>query len=195
MATRADITPELLRQLLRYEPETGKLFWKPRTQDMFQDRKKTKEHECNMWNSSNAGREAFTARDFKGYAYGKVFNLMLKAHRAAWAIHSGRHPEHQIDHINGIPDDNRLCNLREASSKQNSMNRGMTKANKSGVVGVHFVKDSGKWRAAIRIDRRGVHIGYFGTIEEAAKARQEYARSLGFHPNHGLRKSYSRFAQ
>ena len=195
MATRADITPELLRQLLHYEPETGKLFWKPRTPDMFQDRQKTKEHQCKLWNSANAGREAFTAIDFKGYAHGKVFNMMFKAHRVAWAIHSGKHPEHQIDHINGDPNDNRLCNLREASSKQNSMNRGMTKANKSGVVGVHFIKNSGKWRAAIRIDGRCFNIGYFRTLEDAAKARKEYARILGFHPNHGLRKSYSRFAQ
>jgi len=44
MADRADITPELLRQLLRYEPETGKLFWKARTPDMFQDGQKSKEH-------------------------------------------------------------------------------------------------------------------------------------------------------
>jgi len=195
MADRADITPELLRQLLRYEPETGKLFWKARTPDMFKDGQKSKEHQCNWWNSVNAGNEAFTAKDHKGYGYGKVFNLMFKAHRVAWAIHNGAHPTDQIDHINGIPNDNRLCNLREASSKENSMNRGMSKSNKSGFVGVHFVKDAGKWRAIVRLSLKNIHIGYFDKIEDAAAARREYAAGLGFHPNHGLRKSYSRSSQ
>ena len=31
MAVKALPSPEVLRQLLRYEPETGKLFWKERS--------------------------------------------------------------------------------------------------------------------------------------------------------------------
>jgi len=35
MAKRADITPELCRQLMRYDQETGKLFWRPRPASMW----------------------------------------------------------------------------------------------------------------------------------------------------------------
>ena len=35
MAPKALPSPEVLRQLLCYEPDTGKLFWKERSRDMF----------------------------------------------------------------------------------------------------------------------------------------------------------------
>ena len=47
-------------------------------------------------------------------------NILL--HRMAWALYYGRWPS-QIDHINGDPTDNRLCNLREVSHSENNANR------------------------------------------------------------------------
>lgn len=192
MADRADITPELLRQLLDYNPETGTLTWKTRTPDMFCAGQKTKEHQCNMWNSKNAGKEAITARDFKGYTDGKVCNLKFKGHRLAWAIYTGKHPHGQIDHINGNPSDNRICNLRDVDALENARNLGLSKSNKTGVSGVWFVKNLKKWRAVIRVGGMAHHLGYFTTIEEAAEARRQAAIHNGFHPNHGARDSYFR---
>lgn len=57
MAKPADMTPELLRQLLRYEPETGKLFWKIRT---FQNHKK----DPNFFNKKYATKEALAIIPF-----------------------------------------------------------------------------------------------------------------------------------
>ena len=43
-------------------------------------------------------------------------------HRAAWALFYGRWPS-EIDHLNGIKTDNRICNLREVSRSENIQNR------------------------------------------------------------------------
>lgn len=55
-----------------------------------------------------------------------------------------------IDHINGVRDDNRLSNLRTASRKQNALNRKAANSNsKSGVRGVYFHKSSQRWVFAV----------------------------------------------
>jgi hypothetical protein len=58
MAKRVLPDQETLLKLLRYEPETGKLFWRPRTPDMFPEGEKSAKHNCNVWNSNNAGKPA-----------------------------------------------------------------------------------------------------------------------------------------
>ena len=59
MATKPLPSQEVLRQLLRYEPETGKLFWRERTPDMFSADGRDPEWKARNWNSKLAGREAF----------------------------------------------------------------------------------------------------------------------------------------
>lgn len=70
-----------------------------------------------------------------------------------------------IDHINGDVFDNRKINLRKCTNQENCRN------NKG--VGVSFRKDRSKWRAYIMVDRKQINLGYYETIEEALKARQE----------------------
>lgn len=76
-----------------------------------------------------------------------------------------------IDHVNGDPSDNRLCNLREATKSQNMMNVGKIKSNTSGVRGVGWSKISQKWRAYICVNKRNIHLGLFDDIEDAKAAR------------------------
>lgn len=45
--------------------------------------------------------------------------------------------------------------------------------NKSGVTGVHWSKKSGKWESSIKINGKGIFLGYFEDIEMAASARRE----------------------
>lgn len=76
-----------------------------------------------------------------------------------------------IDHINLDKTDNRRSNLRLCTPKENARNRGLDKRNKSGKVGVHFVKERGLWTATIRIDGKYTHLGFYETKEEAIDVR------------------------
>lgn len=164
---------DYLHKRLRYEPETGKLFWRDC------------EEMPEWWRARYAGKEAFTADNGKGYRIGVIDDLRFKAHRVIWAIHYGEWPIDQIDHINGVRDDNRISNLRVATRQENGRNASMYRSNTSGVCGVHWRKANGKWTAQITIDGRVKHLGYFTTIEAAAAARAVASRQHGFTDRHG----------
>jgi hypothetical protein len=90
--------------------------------------------------------------------------------------HHGRWPTNHIDPINGIRDDNRIENLREATNAQNGANQGKPSTNTSGYKGVHWDKCNKKWVAQIRVNRKATHLGYFTNIEDAAATYQAAAR-------------------
>ena len=164
--TKSLPSPELLRKLLRYEPDTGKLFWKVRPEGRPE------------WNARYAGKEAMTARDTGGYPYGQIYKRPHRAHRVIWAIVTGAWPKADIDHINGDRSDNRIENLREATRSQNCHNSGLQARNTSGFKGVHFDKRSGRWRSKIMHCGRETHLGLYETPQEAHAAYSDAASRL-----------------
>lgn len=177
--TRKDLpSPELLRKLLRYEPETGRLFWKPRC-DGFANKRA-----CSVWNKRFSGKEAGWKND-KGYVCINLSGKKLRAHRVAWAITHNIWPKDEIDHINGHPSDNRLENLREVRHSENGKNAKTPNTNKSGKVGIYMQKGTKSWRAEIKVNRKKIHLGYFKKFDEAVKARREAEEKYNFHANHG----------
>lgn len=178
-------SPELLRKLLRYEPDTGKLFWRERTPDMFEGNKVRAELGCARWNGKNAGKQAFTANGSRGYKVGAVFGTMYLAHRVIWAIFYGHWPKDQIDHINGDRTDNRIENLRDVSLAENRKNMKIPSHNSSGIIGVHWHRAASKWTAQIKVDGCTKHLGLFEGINEAIAARKAAEVKYGFHENHG----------
>ena len=78
---------------------------------------------------------------------------------------------YEIDHINLNTFDNRRCNIRYCTHQQNQMNQPIQKNNTSGVSGVSWYAPRGKFRARIKISQREIHLGYYGTFEEAVQAR------------------------
>lgn len=175
---------DTLRGSLRYEPETGKLYWLERSPESFSDEGWTPQHKAANWNALFAGKEAFTCLR-NGYRAGRVFRRSVLAHRVIWAMTFGQWPDGEIDHINGDRSDNRLSNLRVVSSMENSRNSARPRRNKSGVVGVSWKKRDKKWRAYIAVASKQISLGNFDTLAEAAAARSRAERELGFHPNHG----------
>ena len=175
---------EMLRKLLRYEPETGKLFWRERPVSVFSDGKYTAERICRTWNTKHAGKEAFTAMTCNGYRQGRIFYQHYKAHRVIFAMQTGECPE-EIDHENHIRDNNRWENLQEATKQDNGRNQSLHSTNTSGFCGVSWNKYSKKWMAYITVQGRRIHLGYYDTKEEAIAAREQANVDYGFHPNHG----------
>lgn len=171
MATRILPTPEQLRELLRYEPETGKLFWLPRARKMFRS-----DRSFGAWHSNYCGKEAFTATHAHGYKFGTILERPYLAHRVAWAISFGVWPEHHIDHANGDQSDNRLNNLRSASRSENMGNSKRKSSNSCGLKGVTFHKETGRWRARLTKDLRQISLGIFDTPEAAHAAYCEAAK-------------------
>ena len=91
MASKPLPSPEDLRQLMSYDPETGKLFWKERGAEWFTDGTyHTAEVQAQIWNTKYAGKEAFTPLNSCRYHTGAVLGKILLAHRIAWAITHGR---------------------------------------------------------------------------------------------------------
>ena len=178
------VAPETLRQLLRYEPETGKLFWRERGPEWFSDGKDGSANNAAKWNARFAGKEALNSGSGShGYFDGAVLGVGALAHRVAFAIVYGRWPV-GVDHIDGDRRNNRLSNLREADHAENALNRKVRSDNTSGAAGVWSLKRGG-WRA--RIKRAGIisDLGTFATKEAAIAARKAAEMRLGFHQNHG----------
>lgn len=107
--------------------------------------------------------------DPQGYHVITVNGKKYGAHRLAWLyMHSYFPPEH-TDHINGVRNDNRICNLRVASHAENLQNQIKPRAdNTSGFLGVSLHKPSARWRATIRINGKTTHLGYYPTPELAS---------------------------
>jgi hypothetical protein len=100
------------------------------------------------------------------------------AHRVSFEIHNGPIPEGMsIDHICLNTSCVRPDHLRLATHAKNNQNRnGATRKSLSGVRGVRRYRDTERWVARGQIDRKGHHIGYFGSIEEADAAATAWRR-------------------
>ena len=140
-----------------YEYRDGMLFWKEKT-----GRKVV------------VGSRAGTAHPTLTYREVRIDGLHYKEHRVIWAIHHGKWPEHQIDHINRFKDDNRIENLRDVSPSVNLRNTGIRSNNTSGSIGVRWRADRNKWQAYVSIGGKFKNIGHYITKPEAEKARIEF---------------------
>lgn len=190
MADRHLPSPEVLRQLLRYEPETGKLFWRERGPEWFSPSGGPKARSAGsnaaIWNGKNAGQEAFT-RLVGGYRKGSVFKATHRAHRVIWAMHYGVWPHGEVDHIDHDRQNNRIANLRVVTGHENSRNCERSRANRSGHTGVLWHARAKKWQAYIMTGRRQNYLGLHETLEDAVAARRKAEQMTGFHQNHGAR--------
>jgi hypothetical protein len=178
-------TPEFLRELLKCDPETGKLFWLPRGAHLFADGERSAESTCRRWNSRHAGKAAFTSVDAAGYHQGIILYSHYRAHRVIWAMVHDEWPRDQIDHINGVRADNRIGNLRSVTNRENSKNRKLPTNTTSGRIGVTWSGRDSKWRAVIDVDGGTKHLGYFDNFEDASDARKAAEFKYGYHENHG----------
>ena len=147
------ITLDRLKQVLRYEPETGFFY-------------RILKSGTSLAGSIAGGKSG------TGYILISIDNKQYYAHRLAWLYMTGEMPKKLIDHKNMDKTDNRFENLREATYSQNIANK--KHKSKSGFKGVTWWERDKKWKAQIEIDGKNKHIGYFETPELAHKAYCTY---------------------
>jgi hypothetical protein len=81
-----------------------------------------------------------------------------------------------IDHRDRNGLNNQRDNLRDATKAQQTYNRGKSRRNKSGYIGVHWVKGDGNWRAAVRFGGKSHSVGRYDDPFSAAWVRDQFAR-------------------
>jgi len=160
------LTVERLREALRYDPMTGLFTWPQRRRTGL----------LNSHSEFPAGHRK-TGKD-GGYIVIRINFQLYRAHRLAWFYVHGEWPNGEIDHINGDPTDNRIANLRVATSSNQRMNSRRRTDNTSGVKGVCYDRRREKWIAEIMIDGKKHHLGQFPTLLEAKGVRLAAAERL-----------------
>jgi hypothetical protein len=146
--TTVKISPEHIRDVLDYDPNTGKFYWRKKVAQRVKIGDQT------------------GSRHHSGYLSIFMLGRSHRAHRLAWLHYYGEQPPKFIDHINGVRDDNRIDNLRAATAEMNAHNRRRAqKGSESGLLGV--ARNGNNWQAYIRVQKKPVYLGTFKTPEEA----------------------------
>lgn len=104
--SKEELTHEMLLSLVHYDPETGGITKRGKT-DWCQQK--------------------------RGYMLVSIGGVQHKAHRLAWFYMTGSWPKNHIDHIDGDPTNNRWSNLRDVTRSQNLRNQHRTKRPDCGV--------------------------------------------------------------
>ncbi len=132
-------------------------------------------------NAKYAGKPAGTknaGRDGNQYLVIGISGSYFKAHRIIWKMMTGQEPPEFIDHRDGDNFNNRWKNFRAADNGTNLQNAKLRSDNVTGVKGVCWEAERGKYLATIAVNKRYVKVGRFDTIEEATKAINEARERL-----------------
>jgi len=157
MLSKALPPASLLRELFIYEPDTGLV-----------------RHAVTR-GRAKAGVVVGSPLPKTGYLYMRIYKEVYQVHRVVWKIMTGEDPVGEIDHINGLSDDNRWENLRcadRAGNMQNVASRG----NIAGLKGV--ARNRSRWAARIRVRGKLLYLGTFDTPEQAHSAYVDAALRL-----------------
>jgi len=161
---------------MRYDQESGHLIWVAPT-----------------GHRAKAGQSA-GSKGGEGYRSVSIFGRRYLIHHLVWLYHHGElPPKHlDIDHKDGDRANSRIENLRLVSRTENlAGGEGRRNPLLPGVMRT----PSGKYAAALHINRRRTYIGTFDSPEEAHEAHKlahikHFGEASKFHPNHPRKVVY-----
>ena len=143
------MTEQTAKKYFRYEPTTGKVYWKVST------------------GNSKEGKEVTTMTSSKDYYRVTVEGTEYMLHRVIFLLMGHSMPT-VVDHINGDSKDNRWENLRDVTQQVNLCNRQKMKNNTSGVTGITWDKSRNKWKVTLSTK----NLGRFDNLQDAIKCRE-----------------------
>lgn len=152
-------TQQQLLDAISYDPLTGSFCWT---------------HHASVY--VNVRGKPTATSGVKGHRQIKFMDQQLKAHHVAWCITHGYWPI-EIDHENGIRDDNRIANLREATRLENQRNRLVSANSTTGFKGVSKRRYGG-YEAMIQVHGKKQYLGKFLDPKDAARAYDQAALRL-----------------
>jgi hypothetical protein len=157
---KTELTQERLKELLSYDPETGVFTRRIDHGKLFKA--------GDIAGGMRGGKYGTIGIDYRRY----------QIHWVVWFYVYGDWPQEEIDHKNGNPFGNQLCNLREATRKQNGRNLKLPRHNTSGTKGVYWAKRAKKWVANIQTDGKCKYLGSFDAFESAKMAYETAAKKF-----------------
>ena len=152
---------EVVNHFIKYEPETGFMYWKLSASRYMKKGK------------------MLSSRSEENYRIVKFLGTSYKQHRLAWLLYYKVDPGSMlIDHIDGDKSNNKITNLRLVTHSQNRINTKMRKNNKTGVKGVHFCKRSNRYVASVTFKGKTIYRKYFDCLKSASEARDCVANKV-----------------
>ncbi len=152
------LTQEYLHEIFNYKD--GELFWRKN------------------------GKKAGTLDSPNNRYQVQINRKFYKLHRIIFIMFYGYMPK-EIDHIDGNPSNNKINNLRQATSSQNNYNQKIPKTNTSGIKGVSWDKNRNKWHVQVISEKKVVFQKRFDDIElaefVAIEARNKYHGKFARH--------------
>lgn len=153
-----DSTPSQEFLCETFDYDEGKLYWKK-----------------NFTYKIKKGNLAGT-KNSRGYFQVGMNGKLYLIHRIIFKMHNGYLPQY-LDHIDTNRENNRIENLRPATSSENHHNASKRTDNKSGVKGVCWDKRRSKWRASCHLNGVQYCAGLYDSIEEAKKQLEVFRKS------------------
>ena len=148
------IDQETVKKIFHYDAESGMLLWR-----------NGNGRNVKPWQQANS-------LNGSGYYAVKIQNKSYRVHRLIWLYVNGKFPDGDIDHKNRIRNDNRLCNLRDVSRSDNCQNISLPSHNKSGHLGVSWIKSHNCWNVYIKVNKKNKWLGYYKNLDDAVAARK-----------------------
>ena len=148
------ITQKELKEILEYNENTGKFFWKIKPM-----------YNVNIGDKAGNNHNGYTRLTINGKKY--------LTHRLAWLYVYGEFPKGDLDHIDNDRGNCRINNLRIANKSTNGFNRKKQANNTSGIKGVIWSKASNKWMVKIGVNKKKLYFGVWNDLEFAELVAQE----------------------
>lgn len=105
-------------------------------------------------------------KDKDGYTLLRYKNILVRSHNLIWLMHKGIWPDKEIDHIDNNPLNNKICNLRLTTRKENCSNQKLQNRRVGQFKGVF--KNISSFYVKIKHEGKQNYLGSFKSEYEAA---------------------------